>query len=311
MKVGKVPLRWQFNEILNQEQKELPLRSLLHEQWLLPNRLIHYLRIRRNITVNGQYRSMNELVAAGDMIEFGFQGDEVRTPDANDYVPTAKPRLKILYENRDLLVVNKPRGQKTHPNYHGETGTLMNDVAGYLADTTSNAYMVHRIDLQTSGAVIVAKNPIVVPILNRLISTGKIHRQYLAVVEGKFSGNGQMKWPIGKNPSNLHLHQVNGLNAQAALTYYRSLASNEQRSLLSLQLATGRTHQLRVHLAYSGHPIVGDPLYNPASPEKMLLHGSSQKLVIPFVMKSLNITAPLPSYFNDYLVKYNLAKKQI
>ncbi|MBB1079312.1 RluA family pseudouridine synthase [Limosilactobacillus sp. STM2_1] len=305
-----MPFRWQFEEVLGKGQQEVSLRSLLHEQWLLPNRLIHYLRIRQNIEVNGQYYSMNRLVCKGDSIKFGFIGDEIRTPDANDYIPTAKPHLEILYENRDLLVVNKPQGQKTHPNYHGEKGTLMNDVAGYLAGSSGGAYMVHRIDLQTSGAVIVAKNPIVVPILNRLISDGKIHRSYLAVVEGKVTGKGQMNWPIGKDPLNSHLHQVNGLNAQPALTYYQSLASNGRYSLLSLQLATGRTHQLRVHLAYSGHPIVGDPLYNPASQEKMLLHGVAQKLVLPFVMKSLNITAPLPSYFKDYLVKYNLAKKQ-
>lgn len=299
--------RWQITERLAADQAPLPLRQLLHQQWLLPSRLIHYLRIRKNVTVNGKYQSMNELVAAGEQVDLRFCGDEFRTPEANDYVLTPTPHLDILFENRDLLVVNKPRGQKTHPNYHGETGTLMNDVAGYLAGSRDRAMMVHRIDLQTSGAVIVAKNPIVVPILNRLISTGKIHRQYLAVVEGDLRPtNGQFTGPIGRNPMNPHLHQVNGIKAQLALTDYRVIASNANRSLVKLRLATGRTHQLRVHLAHSGHPIVGDPLYNPSSTEKMLLHGQAQKLILPFVMKSLNINAPLPPYFQKYLVKYNL-----
>ena len=301
--------RWQINEKLADDQVAKPLRKLLHDQWLLPNRLIHYLRIRRTVLVNGKYRSMNEFVAKSDNIQLLFGGDEIRTPTANDYVPSSSPHLEVLYENRDLLVVNKPRGQKTHPNYHGETGTLMNDVAGYLINSENNAYMVHRIDLQTSGAVVVAKNPIVVPILNRLISDGQIHRQYLAVVEGKMPTRGKFDWSIGCNPQNSHLHQVNGQNAQPALTYYKTLASNHERSLVKLRLVTGRTHQLRVHLAYSGHPIVGDPLYNPSSTEGMLLHGVSQKLILPFVMKSLNISAPLPSYFENYLVKYSLAKK--
>lgn len=302
-----VAYRWQLTEKLISPQAPLPLRQLLHEQWRLPNRLIHFLRVRQQVLVNGKYRAMNEIVHAGDVICLEFSGDEFRTPTANDYVPTAHPELAILYENRDLLVVNKPRGQKTHPNYHGETGTLMNDVAGYLATSCDNAYMVHRIDLQTSGAVIVAKNPVVVPILNRWISEGKIHRQYLAVVEGRLTGSGVMDWPIGTDPNNWHLHQVNGVAPQPALTYYHVLAANDNYSLVRLQLATGRTHQLRVHLAHSGHPIVGDPLYN-AQPADvgMLLHGERQRLVLPFVRKSLNIIAPIPSYFQKFLVEYSL-----
>lgn len=299
--------RWHITEQLPLNQQERSLRTVLHHQWLLPNRLIHYLRIRRQVEVNGQYRSMNEVVRPLDRLDLYFQGDEVRTPTANDYVPTSNPTLAVLFENRDVLVVNKPRGKKTHPNYHGETGTLMNDVAGYLAGTGDGAYMVHRIDLQTSGAVIVAKNPIVVPILNRLISSGQIHRQYLAVVEGCLTGNGRWTWPIGKDPANLKLHCVNGVNAQPASTYYQSLATSGERSLVSLRLATGRTHQLRVHLAHSGHPIVGDPLYNPSSSEGMLLHGQAQRLVLPFTMKTFDIQAPLPTYFQNYLVKYKLA----
>lgn len=298
--------RWQLTETLPIDQPACTLRTLLHQQWLLPNRLIHYLRTRKQVLVNGEYQSVNVPVKPGDRVDLFFKGDEVRTPSANDYVPSSTPQLEILYENRDLLVVNKRRGQKTHPNYHGEPGTLMNDVAGYLANTNDGAYMVHRIDLQTSGAVIVAKNPIVVPILNRLISVGKIHREYIAVVEGKLTGSGEWSWPIGRNWSNPHLHQVDGDHAQPALTYYQSLASTDERSLVRLKLATGRTHQLRVHLAHSGHPIVGDPLYNPDSNEGMLLHGQAQRLVLPFKMKTLNITAPLPTYFKEYLIKYRL-----
>ena len=186
---------------------------------------------------------------------------------------TSAPHLAVLFENRDLLVVNKPRGQKSHPNEEGETGTVMNDVAGYLAGSNDGAYMVHRLDLQTSGAMIVAKNPIVVPVLNRLIADGLIHREYVAVVEGRLEGIGCWDWPIGRDPEDPRWRAVDGLHAQPARTYYRSLAANDQRSLVQLRLATGRTHQLRVHLAHSGHPIVGDPIYNRASAERMLLHG--------------------------------------
>ncbi|MGN1279669.1 MAG: pseudouridine synthase [Limosilactobacillus sp.] len=300
-------IRWHLTETLPAGQASCSLRELLHRQWLLPDRLIHYLRRRQHVLVNGRYQPVNEPVAPGDRVDLLFNGDEVRTPAANHYRLTADPHLAVLFENRDLLVVNKPRGQKSHPNLAGETGTVMNDVAGYLAGSNDGAYMVHRLDLQTSGAMIVAKNPTVVPVLNRLIADGQIHREYVAVVEGRLEGTGCWNWPIGRNPADPRWRAVDGLHAQPARTYYRSLAANDQRSLVRLRLATGRTHQLRVHLAYSGHPIVGDPIYNQASDEQMLLHGECQRLVIPFTFQKRKIVAPLPTYFQKYLVKYKLS----
>lgn len=300
-------IRWHLTEILPADQVTRPLRGLLHQQWLLPDRLIHYLRRRQHVLVNGCYQPVNEPVHAGDRVDLLFNGDEVRTPTANDYRPTPNPQLTVLFENRDLLVVNKPRGKKTHPNVAGETGTVMNDVAGYLAGSVDGAYMVHRLDLQTSGALIVAKNPIIVPVLNRLIADGQIHREYLAVVEGRLTGSGSWDWPIGRDPQDPRWRAVNGRHAQPALTHYQSLAASDQRSLVRLRLVTGRTHQLRVHLAHSGHPIVGDPIYNRTSREQMLLHGARQQLVIPFTFQKREIVAPLPTYFQKYLVKYKLS----
>lgn len=299
-------IRWHLTETLSADQKACSLRDLLHRQWLLPDRLIHYLRRRRHVLVNGQYQTMNVPVHAGDRVDMLFNGDEVRTPAANQYRPTAASHLAVLFENRDLLVVNKPRGQKSHPNIARETGTVMNDVAGYLAGSNDGAYMVHRLDLQTSGAMIVAKNPIVVPVLNRLIADGQIHREYAAVVEGRLEGDGCWDWPIGRDPQDPRWRAVNGLHAQPARTYYRNLAAGDQRSLVHLRLATGRTHQLRVHLAHSGHPIVGDPIYNRDSDEQMLLHGTCQRLVLPFTFQKRKIVAPLPTYFEEYLLKYKL-----
>lgn len=302
------PVRWRLTEQLTRDQKPRPLRELLHQQWLLPNRMIHYLRLRHHVLVNGKYQTVNLPVAAGDQVQLLFNGDEFRTPQANQYVPTQNPHLQILYENRDLLVVNKPRGQKSHPNWQGEPGTVMNDVAGYLAKGNDGAFMVHRLDRLTSGAMIVAKNPVVVPVLDRLISAGQIHREYLAVVEGELAGQGCFRWPIGKDPADPRFRCVNGDQARSAVTYYESLAYNSQRSLVHLRLATGRTHQLRVHLAHSKHPIVGDPIYNPTSHEQMLLHGATQGLVLPFSFNKVKIQAPLPPYFEKYLLKYQLER---
>lgn len=299
-------IRWKIAERLAADQAAVSLRTLLHDQWLLPNRYIHYLRRRRHVLVNNHYQYMNMPVAAGDLVELFFVGDEFRTPTANQYVPARTPHLSVLFANRDLIVVNKPAGEKSHPNQPGENGTVMNDVAAWLAGTASGAYMVHRLDQQTSGAMIVAKNPIVVPVLDRLISNRQIHRQYLAVVSGRMTGAGELNWPIGRDPTDQRKRQVNGPGAQPARTHYQVLAANDHCSLVSLRLDTGRTHQLRVHLAHCGHPIIGDPLYGRTAFQWMLLHGVAQQLVLPFSFKKIKVQAPVPPYFADYLLKYNL-----
>lgn len=302
--------RWIIREQLPPQQECCSVRHLLQRQWSLPNRLVHYLRVRRQVLINGNYRNMNELVAPGEQVTLKFAGDEFRTPTSN-YRPTSSPMLDVLFENRDLLVVNKPAGQKTHPNQPLETGTLMNDVAGYLQGSSAAAYMVHRIDQATSGAVIVAKNPVVVPILDRYIATGKIHRRYVAVVEGDFTPKfGRFSWPIGFDPVDQRKRRVNGPAAKPAITDYRVLQTAGNLSLVQLQLKTGRTHQIRVHLAHSGHPIVGDPLYNGQPNSRMLLHGITQQLVVPFKKTLKEIYAPLPNYFPPALVKYDQKESQ-
>ncbi|MGG7011567.1 UNVERIFIED_CONTAM: RluA family pseudouridine synthase [Limosilactobacillus fermentum] len=290
---------WQIEERLPVDQEATPLRHLLQRQWLLPKRLVHYLRSRRQVLVNGSYRPVSKTVAAGDVITLNFSGDEFRTPDSS-YLPDPGP-LTVLYENRDLLVVDKPAGIKSHPNQAGEVGTLMNRVAAYLEGTNDAAYMVHRLDQETSGAMIVAKNPVVVPILDRLISTGEIHRDYLALVAGVPNpARGIWDLPLGQDPTDVRKRKVFGKNAQPARTHYRTLAVNDDRALVVLNLETGRTHQLRVHLAAAGCPIVGDPLYGTVAAPRMYLHGVAQELVLPFSLKRERIVAKIPDDFPQF-----------
>lgn len=190
---------WKIIETLSKDQPSQTLRDLLQKQWLLPRRFVYYLRTRHNVLVNGQYYPVNHQVQPADIIELNFNGDEFRTPQTH-YQPTPHPRLNVLFENRDVLVVNKPAGQKMHPNQPLETGTLLNDAAGYLKTSSADAFMVHRLDQATSGAVAIAKNPIVVPILDRRISQGQMHRQYLALVAGTITSDaGKFDWPIGRD----------------------------------------------------------------------------------------------------------------
>ncbi len=149
--------------------------------------------------------------------------------------------------------------------------------------------------------MIVAKNPVVVPILDQLISTGEIHRDYLALVAGVPNpARGIWDLPLGQDPTDVRKRKVFGKNAQPARTHYRTLAVNGDQALVVLNLETGRTHQLRVHLAAAGCPIVGDPLYGTVAAPRMYLHGVAQELVVPFSLKRERIVAKIPDDFPQF-----------
>lgn len=291
---------WEINQHVNINQTTL--RQLLQTEWLIPRRIVHYLRIRQDVLVNDHYQPMNTEVNLGDEIKLHFVSSDFRTAVSN-YVTDASVVPEVLFENDNLLVVNKPSGIKSHPNWAAEKGTLMNFAATYLKESGTQPYMVHRIDQQTSGAVVIAKNPVVVPILDRLIAQKSIQRIYLAIVNGVLpKQQGQIDLPIGQDPDDQRKRKINGLNAQKALTYYEVLASNDDYSLVQLTLETGRTHQIRLHLQSLDCPIVNDPLYgNDTGAAPMLLHGRYLKLILPFEMSHLTITAPVPNYFQTAL----------
>ena len=290
-------MRWEITREVGPTQGEQTLRELLQRTWLLPRRIVHYLRVNRAVTINGKYQAMNTGVEPGMPVHMVFNGEEFRTPESH-YVVNRTLLCPVLYENRDLMVVNKPRGLKSHPNWQTENQTMMNAAAGYLADQPEAApYMVHRLDQQTSGAMIIAKNPIVVPILDRNISLGRIKRRYVAVVQGQISQqSGTWTQPIGRDPQDRRKRMVDGKAAQPAVTHYRVLRQTLTATLLALTLETGRTHQLRVHCAANGHPIIGDPLYFPGntSQRRLMLHGIQQRIVVPFTNERRVITAPYP-----------------
>ena len=295
--------RWQIEETVHPTQGDQSLRALLERSWLLPHRFVHYLRVREHVLLNGRYQPMNTAVTVGDRIDLFFDGDEFRTAESS-YRPDPRVIPPVGFENRDLLVINKPAGLKAHPNQAGEGGTVLNGVAAYLQDQPqAAAYMVHRLDQATSGAMIVAKNPVVVPILDRQLSAGDLHRTYLALVAGHFAQpRGHFTWPIGRDPQDKRKRQVNGLKAQPAWTDYRVVGESGGQSLVELDLKTGRTHQLRVHLAFSGHPIVGDPLYNPQPAPRMMLHAATQRLRLPFSNQFQQIEVAPPTTFPANLV---------
>ncbi|UQS87161.1 RluA family pseudouridine synthase [Nicoliella spurrieriana] len=286
-------MNWQYHLVANRPGT---VRELLSNQLLIPKHLIYRLRTDKRVTVNHRYLPMNFQVAVGDQIQISFEPDDFNSvqPPLSD----CTDGVQVLFETNDVIVVNKHRGDKTHPNQPGERGATINHVAAYLAPAHQQPYIIHRLDQQTSGAIIFGKNPAVVPILTRLISEKRIKRSYLAWVSGTgMRSSGTIDLPIGIDPNDQRKRMVNGPHSLNAITHYQVIRTSHHMTLLKIELSTGRTHQIRVHLAAIGHPLVGDPLYNPTPGNALQLHSYQLDLIQPFTMEHHLITAPLPTDF--------------
>lgn len=290
-------MTWQFNFILPTEFVTQSLRSLLINEWLLPKHLIFSLKQDKRVLVNGGYLPVNFEVKAGDQIQLTFEPSDFAHANPQT-TPDSAATVEVLFENDDLLVVNKTRGSKTHPNQPEETGTTLNHVAAYLQPKGEQPYILNRLDQETSGALLIAKNPVVVPIMTELIKTKRIKRTYLTWVHGHFDqAEGIIDAPIGRDPEDKRKRLVNGLNPQNAVTHYQVLRQVNDASLLEVQLETGRTHQIRVHLSSLNHPIVGDPLYATDGKQRLLLHSWKMGLLLPFTFEPIEIEANEPDDF--------------
>ena len=246
-------------------------------------------------------------------------GDHL-TVDLPDAKPLeAQPQnipLEIIYEDDYLLVVNKPKGMVVHPAPGHEEGTLVNALLAHCGDSLSGINgvarpgIVHRIDKDTSGLLIVAKNDFSHTRLAEQIQAHTFTREYSAVVYGGFSQeSGVVDAPIGRHPTERKKMAVllNSSSARHALTHYWVVKRFSGFTQLRLQLETGRTHQIRVHMAYIGHPVAGDPVYGPkkviTSLQGQCLHAGKIGFVHPRSKEYLELEAPLPAYFTGFLSK--------
>ncbi|MBS9339179.1 RluA family pseudouridine synthase [Fructobacillus sp. M2-14] len=280
--------------------------------WYVPKHLRGKLRINRGIEVNGNWVSTAHVLEVGDELTLTF--DEEDFEQQGPYPANDAKQVSVVFENEDLMVVNKPAGMKMHAHSVTEEDTLLNYVTADLKKRgvqslgqPASAYMTHRLDRETSGLVIIGKNPLVVPIINRLIKEKKVVKKYHALVSGHFENSqGEFDAPIGREKPEDRLRHVMPLidGGQSALTSYEVLEAFPEldASLLELTLHTGRMHQLRVHLSNSGHPIVGDSLYGGAVFSRMLLQSTVLVLPEPYRLDGGQVAASLDDAFiNEYV----------
>ncbi len=267
-----------------------------------------------DVLVNGQPADKKLKLKAGDEVK-------VRIPDPVPYEAKAENiPLDIVYEDDDLLVVNKPKGMVVHPAAGNYDGTLVNALLWHCGDSLSGINgvlrpgIVHRIDKDTSGLLIVAKNDAAHAGLAEQIREHSFTREYEAVVFGNLkTDKGTVDAPIGRHPVDRKRMCVTEKNSKNAVTHYEVLARYKGYTHIRCVLETGRTHQIRVHMAYLGHPVAGDPVYGVKN-EKVsftgqCLHARKIGFVHPTSGVYLEFSSELPPYFRDFLKKLNNLNK--
>ena len=260
------------------------------------------------VTLGGTPVKKNYKVCAGDWFEV-----ELPPPAELPLIPQALP-LDIVFEDEDVIVVNKARGMVVHPAPGHADGTLVNALLHHCGDSLSGIGgekrpgIVHRIDKDTSGLLIVAKNDFSHQRLSAQLSDRSLSRVYEAVVHGSFrEDQGTVDRPIGRHPADRKRMAVTEKNARSAITHWQVLARYRGFTHIRCKLETGRTHQIRVHMASLGHPLLGDYTYGAPSPEKGLqgqcLHARCLQFIHPRSGEAICLESELPPYFLDVLSK--------
>lgn len=255
------------------------------------------------ILVNNKKTKNNYKVKLNDIITI----DE-NYKETTDVLPE-KMDLNIVYEDNDILIINKQSGMVVHPGNGNYSGTLVNGLMYYTNNLSSvngeiRPGIVHRIDKDTSGLIIVAKNNKAHEILSNYFQNKTITRTYIALVKGELKTNSAtIDAPIGRSEKDRKKMAVTSKNSKNAVTHLTVLKRYKGYTLVKLKLDTGRTHQIRVHMQYIGHPVYNDPVYTNDKCSKFgqFLHSYSMEFVHPITKEKMYFECPLPDYFENFL----------
>ena len=257
----------------------------------------------QHVSIDGKVIKANYKVSAGDHVLI-----EIPVPETLDLVPE-NMNLEIVYEDKDVVVVNKPQGMVVHPSAGHPNGTLVNGLLYQIKNlSTINVVVrpgiVHRIDKDTSGLLMVAKNDRAHESLAKQLKDKTSLRKYVALVHGEIPHEkGRIEAPIGRSKVNRKMQAVIE-GGKSAVTHFEVLKRFEGYTLIELQLETGRTHQIRVHMNYIGYPVAGDPLYGPKKTLKgngQFLHAKLLGFEHPTTGENMVFEAPLPEIFKKTL----------
>lgn len=283
-----------IDKVLNEELVEYSRSQI--QQWIKDG----------NVSVNGQIIKANFKVKKEDQVVI-----EIPDPEVLDVLPE-DIEIEIVYEDQDVVVVNKPQGMVVHPSAGHPKGTLVNALLYHVKDLSSingvvRPGIVHRIDKDTSGLLMVAKNDTAHEALAKQLKDKTSLRKYIALVHGEIPHEkGRIEAPIGRSKVNRKMQAVVE-NGKPAVTHFEVLERFDGFTLVELQLETGRTHQIRVHMQYIGYPLAGDPLYGPKKTIKgngQFLHAKLLGFEHPRTHEQMVFEAPLPEIFQKTLEEF-------
>ncbi|RAN84955.1 RluA family pseudouridine synthase [Bacillus sp. SRB_331] len=281
----------------------ISIESLLKMEWEVPKKLLHQLRMEKGVTVNGEQRRWNEFLKEGDKLQVHMFMEE-------EYgVEPEYGELNVVFEDDHVLIVNKQGQMDTHPSEKNVTGTLANLVAFHfqMQGLETKVRHIHRLDKDTTGGVVFAKHRIAGAIMDRLLMERKIKRTYAALVEGKVKKKqGTIDAAIGRDRHHATRRRVSP-KGDKAITYYKveKYFKKQNATLVTLQLETGRTHQIRVHMSYNGNPLVGDVLYGGQTTymSGQALHAMKINFLHPITKEEIVVDVPFPTNLNDTMKK--------
>ena len=291
---------------ISEEGKRLDL--YIAERTELTRTRIQQLIKDGNISVNNKKSKSSYKVEKSDLIE-------IVVPDEKeiDLVPE-NIDIKILYEDSDMAVIDKEAGIVVHPSHGHESGTLVNAVMYHIKDLSGingeiRPGIVHRLDKDTSGLLIIAKNDAAHLKLSEMFGNNGIRKTYVAILKGKINkDSGDLETLIGRDPKDRKKMAVVKTNGKTAVTHFQVLDKNEKFSLVKVNIKTGRTHQIRVHMKYLGYPVLGDKMYgrDNGMAGRQMLHAYKLEFLHPVTQKAMKIVSELPEDFKEALKKTGL-----
>lgn len=283
--------------IVTEAEAGFPISKNLKALGYSSRSLVELKKMPESVLVNDNWVHMNLALQAGDILTI-----HIREEASSEKIPPVELPLNIVYEDEDLMVVNKPAGMPIHPSMNNYENSLGNALAHYFAKQGKPFIFrcINRLDRDTSGLTIIAKHIVSAGMLSAMVAAkenGGIRREYLAIVKGNITpSEGLIDAPISRKPGSVLEREVNFEQGEHALTHYRVTDTKNRHSLVSLILETGRTHQIRVHMKHLGYPLIGDYLYNPDMQyiSRQALHSHRLQFTHPITREPMDFIAPLP-----------------
>lgn len=285
---------------ISADEAGVSIKDFLKAKGYSRQNLVELKKMKESILVNGKWEYVTCRLQEGDHLRI-----HIREKESSEKIVPVELAFEIMYEDEDILVINKPADMPTHPSLNNYDNTLANAVAYYFEKKgqTFCFRCINRLDRDTTGLTVLAKHMVSCSMLQDDMLQRRIIREYLAIVDGVLADDeGTIDAPIGRKDGSTIERMIDYEQGERAVTHYKVLERRKDMTLVSLKLETGRTHQIRVHMASIGHPLIGDFLYHPGDDRmgRQALHAWHLSFVHPITKEEMAWEAPVPDDMNSF-----------